>query len=559
VQRTVAFLFLSTSFSVYRSDWPLLIVCPSSLRLNWRDELLKWLQEDIDVDEINVVMKGADCLRRLDAVNIVSYDLVQKIPVKEIDRCNFMICDESHYLKTKDTKRSKFLTPLIRKMRRALLLSGTPALSRPVELFPQVNALEPELFPNYRAFTSRYCNGHMTRFGYDVSGSANLDELHKLLRGSCLIRRKKEDVLTQLPPKQRQVIWVETKPSVMKDVAKAHVELRNARAALEENGLSESDLVRCKNAERSASNKLYTLTGEAKVDAITQYLKDALDCTQKVIVFGHHIDVLAAIDEYVRTKLKVSTIKIDGATPQHLRQALCTKFQTDPTVRVAVLSITAAGVGLTLTAASMVVFAELYFNPGSLLQAEDRAHRIGQRDCVMVKYLLAHGTIDDSMWDMVHKKLTIVGKSLTGIAATMPVNQGGNKRKRGEGTMDAFVICDRSDDDDDDITDYDGGRNSVGPDHKSNGLSGGNGASNFCDDKLLSSPQKGDNLVVLDDESDIDFFPIDYVSASRARAFQTLRRQKSEKIEVYDADLALARKLQRQFDAEDVTAAATRP
>jgi SWI/SNF-related matrix-associated actin-dependent regulator of chromatin subfamily A-like protein 1 len=499
-------------------------------------------------------MKGADCLRRLLAVNIVSYDLVQKIPHREIERCNFIICDESHYLKTMDTKRSKFLTPLIRNMRRALLLSGTPALSRPVELFAQANALEPELFPNYRAFTLRYCNGRQTRFGYDVSGSANLDELHKLLRGSCLIRRKKEDVLTQLPPKQRQVIWVETKASVMKDVSKAKSELISARSAMEDTGMGESELLACKNAERSAQNTLYTLTGAAKLESIKQYLKDALDCTRKVIVFGHHKEVLSSIDEYVRTKLKTRTIKIDGTTAQQLRQGFCTDFQTDPAVRVAVLSITAAGVGLTLTAASMVVFAELYFNPGSLLQAEDRAHRIGQRDCVMVKYLLARGTIDDEMWDMVHKKLKVVGRSLTGAAATMPLNQSGNKRKRGEGTMDAFVINDdKREGVDDDIVDFAAGEN-VETRVRGN-----------CNDRkqvndvvcLATSPiiAVRDGVIDIDDASEDDLFPVSCATAVGSTSRSNGNREMREVKKVYDADLALARRLQMQFDLEDVAAA----
>lgn len=422
---------------IYRKDWPLLIVCPSSLRLSWKDELLQWLHDDIDEDEINVILKGTDCQRALYAINIVSYDLVQKMPSKELRKCNFLIADESHYLKSMDTKRSKFVLPLIRRSHRALLLSGTPALSRPVELFPQINSLEPELFPSFREYTERYCNARMSRWGWDVSGASNLDELYKLICGSCLIRRKKEEVLTQLPSKQRQVIWVETKAAVMKDLRLAQEEFIEARRALE-SASSEEEAMMCRNAERAANTRLYGLTGDAKLDAIQQYLRDALECTNKLIIFGHHVEILTSINGFLRTKLKVNTILIDGTTPQASRQSLCSDFQNNTKCRAAVLSITAAGVGLTLTAASMVVFAELYWNPGSLLQAEDRAHRIGQRDCVLVKYLLARNTLDESMWSTVKQKLFVVGKSLTGSAAHMAVT-GNEGNRTAKGPLDKLL------------------------------------------------------------------------------------------------------------------------
>jgi SWI/SNF-related matrix-associated actin-dependent regulator of chromatin subfamily A-like protein 1 len=542
---------------IYRGDWPLLIVCPSSLRLNWREELLNWLGEDIDAGDINVIMKGADCKRRLKAVNIASYDLAQKVPSRELDRCHFVVCDESHYLKSRDTKRSTFLLPLVKRARRALLLSGTPALSRPVELFPQVNALEPDLFPNYGAFTERYCDAKLGRWGWDVSGSANLDELYKIMRGSCLIRRKKEDVLTQLPSKQRAVVWVETKASVMRAVAAAQAELLAAGEALER-AQSEQDARLCQNAQRSANNKLYSLTGDAKVDAVQVYLKETLESTDgKVLVFCHHKEVLRAIDEYVRGKIKTRTIVIDGLTRQESRQGLCKEFQTDPAIRVAVLSITAAGVGLTLTAASMVLFAELYWNPGSLLQAEDRAHRIGQRDCVMVKYLLARDTLDEGMWKTVKSKLTVVGRSLTGKAAQMEVDGDSVQRQAAGGKNSiARYLGGRAaakvvDGDDDDGKGDDAGAAghfaNAGPGQAlGSGSGGGDGRPGRYGRPGVVAPGEADatDTIVLDVDDDV--FP---VSPDRGRAAS------SHPALHLDADLALARRLQAEFDAEADAAA----
>jgi SWI/SNF-related matrix-associated actin-dependent regulator of chromatin subfamily A-like protein 1 len=523
---------------IYRKDWPLLIVCPSSLRLNWKEELLTWLGEDIDASEINVVMKGSDCDRRFEAVNIVSYELVQKVSERQLRRCNFVIADESHYLKSTDSKRTKFLTPIIRDMPRALLLSGTPALSRPVELFSQINALEPDLFPSYHEFTERYCNAHKTRWGWDVSGSANLGELHILLRGSCLIRRRKDDVLTQLPPKQRQVVWVEPKPSVMKDVKKAQQELLQAQAALDQ-ASTEGEALMCSNAFRAANNKLYTLTGEAKLDAVKQFLKDTLEGSGKLIVFGHHREVLTSLNEFVMSKLKVDTILIDGNTPQAARQGLCHDFQNIPKCRAAILSITAAGVGLTLTAATVVIFAELYWNPGSLLQAEDRAHRIGQRDCVLVKYLLARETLDESMWSTVRKKLTVVGKSLTGTAAQMAV-VGDSQRPTGNCTIDKFFhpredtsaiedILNSPQDSSafEDVTPVRNILETTDPD---------------IQNRIQSSSLKCNGIIDL--EIDDPIFPLEIQSTGLNAVGHAGAKH------LLDADLALARALQQHFDAE---------
>merc|ERR1719219_1623912 len=108
---------------------------------------------------------------------------------------------------------------------------------------------------------------------------------------------------------------------------------------------------------------------------------------------------------------KVHFIRIDGGTGSSQRKYLCDAFQTDDNVKVALLSITAANAGITLTAAQLVVFAELFWNPGILTQAEDRAHRIGQTDSVVVQYLVAKGTSDDELWPLIQKKLNVLNKA----------------------------------------------------------------------------------------------------------------------------------------------------
>lgn len=147
------------------------------------------------------------------------------------------------------------------------------------------------------------------------------------------------------------------------------------------------------------------------------YLDELIDRDIKLLIFGHHRETLDAISAHLSQK-KLRHIRIDGQTPQHLRQEHCTRFQEDPATKAAVLSITAAGVGLTLHAASTVVFCELFWNPGQLLQAEDRAHRMGQQKSVDIKYVIGRGTLDDSQWQLVQKKISIVGQSVNGASDT---------------------------------------------------------------------------------------------------------------------------------------------
>ncbi|CDF38923.1 unnamed protein product [Chondrus crispus] len=530
---------------VYMNDWPLLIVCPSSLRLNWKEELLKWLDHDLDEEDILVIMTGRDIDRPLERVNIVSYDLLRKIPPAFLRRCQFIIADESHYLKSMTAKRSQALTPLIKGAKRALLLSGTPALSRPVELFPQINAISPLLFPLYQEYVERYCAAHVGRFGYDVSGASNLDELHTMLRGSLLIRRKKEEVLSQLPDKQRQVLWVQTKAKAMKEVESAMVKMEKLKD--EARNPSSEGRARALNFDiKAAQNELYKLTAFAKIESVKEFCKDTAETGCKFIVFLHHKEVMTQLNEFVTSKLKLGRICIDGSTPQGNRQNLCRQFQEDPKCRVALLSITAAGVGLTLTKATVVLFAELYWNPGSLLQAEDRAHRIGQKDCVLVKYLLARKTIDESMWSTIRRKLTVVGHSLTGTAARMELTEdkdaGDPKQKdissffKAKTKSASLKICSTTQltevveiDDEEDETPQATAQNG----DKDNSLPDEDNMFPASLRDMQKPPLHAEVLHVPDDFGDMD------LKAARARQAQL------------DADIAFARKLQAQFDAEE--------
>ncbi|XP_061926024.1 SWI/SNF-related matrix-associated actin-dependent regulator of chromatin subfamily A-like protein 1 [Entelurus aequoreus] len=382
--------------SYYRKEWPVLVVAPSSVRFTWAEAFQRWLPS-LSPDSINVVVKAKDNLRA-GLVNIISYDLLSRMD-KQLPGSHFdiLIMDESHFLKNMKTARCKAALPLLKKAKRVILLSGTPAMSRPSELYTQILAVKPSLFPRFHEFGLRYCDAKQSVWGWDYSGSSHLSELKLLLSESLMLRRLKSEVLSQLPSKQRKVVTV-----TIDGVS------NRTKAALSAAALQLAKGHNNKKDENEALLIFYNHTAEAKLQAITEYITDMLECgREKFLVFAHHKLVLDHITNEL-VKKDVCFIRIDGTTPSSERQLLCDKFQYSNKTCVAVLSITAANMGLTLHAADLVIFAELFWNPGVLVQAEDRVHRIGQTNNVNIHYLVAKGTADDHLWPMIQTKMKVL-------------------------------------------------------------------------------------------------------------------------------------------------------
>lgn len=413
--------------SFYRLEWPFLIIVPASLLGSWTESIFEWMPSlersqvnPLYASTINARLKANLPLFYDDAmIHIISYDFAVKHcePLKA-KKFQIVICDESHFLRNPTTKRCKVILPLLKKAGRVILLSGTPALSRPIELFTQIMAIRPKLFPNMVDYGMRYCAGFKSAFGWDFKGSSHTRELCTILENTIMLRRLKGAVLTQLPAKRRQQIFLQLDPATSKKMKGLMTQIdRGSGIEGDDAGAWQSNtlLMKC-----------WRETGLSKLAAIQDYLQDIfsrdsiddgntsrtnLDMSepkQKYIIFAHHQQVLDGLEDLL-WKLKIPFIRIDGSTPVQLRHENCVMFQ-DPysDIRVAVLSLTAAGVGLTLTAASTVIFAELFWNPGVLIQAEDRAHRIGQKDSVLIQYLLARGTTDDTLWPLILKKLNVL-------------------------------------------------------------------------------------------------------------------------------------------------------
>jgi SNF2 family DNA or RNA helicase len=333
---------------------------------------------------------------------------------------NGVLVSNCHYIKNPKALRTKALTAI--KARKRILLTGTPIVNRPVELFPLINYLNPGEFPKFFPYAKRYCAAVQTRWGWDFSGASNLGELQNRLRRTVMVRRLKKDVLTELPPKVRQIVEVPangctgaiekekaTWAGIRERLADLRLAVELAKAKSEEEYLDAVNQLReGAQAAFEEFSQVRLETAMAKVPFVVDFLKEILESENKVVVFAHHHAVVDAI----RSEFPDNSVVLTGRESQSIRQEAVDRFQADPGVNVFIGSITAAGVGITLTAASHVVFAELDWVPGNMSQAEDRCHRIGQMDSVFVQHVVLEDSIDARMARTLVSKQVVIDAAM---------------------------------------------------------------------------------------------------------------------------------------------------
>lgn len=362
-----------------------LIVCPASLKLNWQSELKKWLTRPFSVS----VAPGHHKSLSMASIVIINYDILHKYDWKR-EHFDLLILDECHYLKNPTAKRTKLALSI--KAKRKLFLTGTPILNRPIEIYPLLNALQPGEWGGKHDFGVRYCDGFPGTWGWDYSGASNLAELNERLRSTIMLRRLKKDVLKELPAKRRQIIELSGK------IPKSEIEFLAAVKLLQEPQIAFEDFARVRHEDALA-----------KLDSCIEFIKGALEESDKIVIFAWHRDVIYGLFDALREYIPVL---ITGTTKLDIRQKVVEDFQNKPTCRVFIGNIQAAGVGITLTAASHVIFVEECPTPGVMSQAEDRCHRIGQKDFVLVQHLVLSGSIDARMAKILVAKQEVLDAAL---------------------------------------------------------------------------------------------------------------------------------------------------
>ncbi len=371
--------------------FPAVVVCPASMKLGWERETQHWLPH-----RSVTVVQGRGAVPREAEITIVNYEVVaahhQALTRK---RPRALVVDESHYCKNPQAKR----TQAVRRMAAAvapgglrLALSGTPVLNHAEELIAQLRII-----------------GRMEEFGSGASfarqfrGQVSEERLHWHMRRACFVRRLKSEVLPQLPPKRQVVI-----PVALTNEAEYRLAERDVIEWLRSQPLDLSELnariAATLRAQRLAQlGTLQRLAARGKLAAALAWIEDFLASDEPLVVFARHVEVQrAVVARFPRAA------HLLGEDSLERREAAIRAFQQPDGPQLIVCATRVAAQGITLTRASNVAFLELEWTPAMHDQAEDRCHRIGQRDAVTAWYLLAAGTIDETMARLIQSKRAVV-------------------------------------------------------------------------------------------------------------------------------------------------------
>jgi len=412
------------------SEKGIMVVCPASLKVNWKREILEVYPEE-KTQIIDSTTKNIDEEK---SWYIINYDILKKFKEEietmiDFNRIDTIILDEAHYIKGKSMRAKLVIEMCQRKeIKRVYALTGTPIMNRPIELFNILKAIEHPLGEKRSFYSKRYCGAYLRvlkngRRFMDEKGATNLGELRSLIKRS-IIRRKKEEVL-DLPDK---IISVMESPMDRDWRIEYDNAWDNYLLFLAEYPTPEKDIDNIMMARQLVElQKLKQVCSYSKVDRIVADISNAIDQGEKIIVFTQYTKTLEQIAEKVRklkinettsyiksNMTKVECVTLSGKDTMFKRQIAIDQFQTRDETKVFVANIKAGGVGLNLTAGSIVMFADMDWSPEVHSQAEDRAHRIGQNSMVNVYYYMVPETIEEDIIGLLIEKKKIIDEILDG-------------------------------------------------------------------------------------------------------------------------------------------------
>jgi SNF2 family DNA or RNA helicase len=402
--------------------YPVVVVCPPSLVLNWKSEWNRWLPHR----RVAVVTNRREIPEpRTYDVLVVGYSNISHWE-KQLLAHNSYIFDESHYAKSPTAQRTKSAIKMAKSAPKhgiVLCLTGTPVTNRPAEYASQLDIIgKLKEFGGLWGFYRRYCSAFQDRFGqWNINGHSHLDELNDRLRGTCYIRRTKSQVLSELPPVIHSPLVVEGTEAGLKEYRKAEQDIikyitdRAKEIAIElgESPYSAAVVARIKaesNEHLVKLSVLRRLAAKAKMPMVEEWVQSRIDDGKKVVIAAHHRDV---VDELAR---RFGNLRIQGGMDVADVEAQKARFQDEPveTAPVIVLSIQAAKTGHTLTASQDILFVELPYTPADLDQTYSRLHRIGQKGSVTTTYMLVEGTIDEEIYALIERKRKVVNAATEG-------------------------------------------------------------------------------------------------------------------------------------------------
>ncbi len=411
---------------------PLLIICPSSVKINWQREVIMNtnLKPIILADSIkNTFME----FFRVGMANvfIVNYESLKKYFVDHIDdlgpnkplRLNHIhfrekyvnffkavIVDESHRVKALKTKNTKFTKGVCTGKEVIFALTGTPVINKPKDLVAQLGIIDRlKDFGGYKEFEKRYCSG--------PKEASNLAELNYMLNKTCFYRRNKTDpnIKLQLPDKMRQVVICELNPHARFEYKHAVSDLESYMKKYKE--ASDEQIQKSMRGEVMVRiGILKNISARGKLADVFDFVQDVIDNGEKIVLFAVLKDIITQVLEKFP-----KAVKVTGDENDQQKQAAVDKFQNDPNTHILIGNLKAAGVGITLTASSRVAFIEQGWHAAIMDQAEDRCFRIGQKNNVLCTYFIGKDTIDEWNYNLIQSKREM-SNTITGADDDVEVN-----------------------------------------------------------------------------------------------------------------------------------------
>ena len=375
----------------------ILIICPASLKINWQREIENYTDRSVYISE------GKKFSLEHDFV-IINYDILKNFhDTKDKDKSllregNFdlVILDEAHMVSNPQAQRTKIINHFVRNINIVWLLTGTPMTSRPMNYYNLLYLIESPVAQNWMAYAIRYCQGYQFNAGkrkvWNVSGASNLEELRDRT-SKQILRRLKEEVL-DLPDKIITPVYLRLQ-------SKEYEELMGEYYDWYDKNPDESSSL---TVQFSKLMKVRKVIANEKVKQTIEFAENIIDQGKKVIIFTNFTDTLQSIYQHFGK----TAVYLDGSSSNPMRQHAVDQFQNDEKIKVFVGNLKAAGVGLTLTAAEVVIMNDLSFVPAEHAQAEDRAYRYGQKSNVLVYYPLFDNTIEGAIYDILNKKKEII-------------------------------------------------------------------------------------------------------------------------------------------------------
>ena len=413
---------IATSYArLHPEDRPILVVCPACVKYNWQREIKRWAGEEA------IVLSGKtpERINKHHKWVIINYDILQGwIDVLADFKFKYLIGDESAYVNNPKALRTKSFVALARTVPKRVLLSATPIRNRPSEFFTSLNLVDKKIFPNRYKFLHRYCNPTYNGFSWVYKGLTNDEELFSLV-SKVMYRRKKEDVLKDLPTRHKIIVPFQLDSTTQKQYDKASEGFKSWVA---------TTVYKAQQTAQAHIETLRQLAYIGKRNGVIEWISSFLDSGEKLVVFAWHTDAINDIHE----AFKDTSVVVDGKVSSRDKQSRIDSFQNDPAVNLFIGQIRAAGVGITLTAASSLAIVEFPWTPGDLEQAMGRIDRIGQEsDTVTFYYLVGANTVDEDTAMLLDEKSKMLDKTLDGeiqgdifgkniVDMLVELNEGGN-------------------------------------------------------------------------------------------------------------------------------------